>query len=262
MRRILGAVACAALLAAPAVQAAPKKAAALVVSGQGGQSVDLVIPRGGLTVGYETFPDERVPGPDGAVGGVMITRASDGELAGGMLLTNAPGFTGAVSISLAEHDQTRLPAGRFRFTLLGTGPQKAVLELPGAGRDRRLVARGPARPVTRTVGATAATFDEWVDALGPVGPRDQVVIGAGASGDHQQADDHSLCLRPAGSGSCLLGSGGGFLSPGPGAISTWTSQLYGQGSLPSGRYEFSGRSVGAGPASTVAHVGVVISPPR
>lgn len=263
VRRLLGIVVSAAVLVAPVAYAAPKKAASLYVTGQGGQSVDLVVPKGGLTVGYDPFPDERVAGPDGAVGGVMITRASDGELAGGMLLSNAPGFSGAVSMSLVEHDRTLLPPGRFRFTLLGTGAQTAVLELPGAARDRRLTGRGPARPVTRAVGSTAATFDEWVDAIGRVGPRDQVVIGAGSSGDLQQADENRLCLRAAGSGGpCLLGSGGGFLSPGNGSISTWSSELYGQGSIPPGSYEFSGYAAGVGPASTVAHLAVVISPPR
>lgn len=263
MRRLLGILACAALLAAPAVQAAPAKTAALVITGQGGQSAELVVPRGGITLAYELFPGpRRLPGGDTAVGGVAFQRASDGVLAGGVLLHNAPGFDEALTMPLVESERTRLPAGRFRLTLLGTGPQTVRMELPGRSRGMRLAARGPSRPVTRVLAGSTPVLHEWSTALGRIGPDDQLVVGAGTGGDLQQAGSARMCVQQgSGGGACLLGEGFTSLSPGAGSASSWSSSLYGQGSLPPGAYAFSGSATSAG-AGTGAHLAVVISLPR
>ena len=261
MRRWLGGLAAAAVLAAPSVQAAPERRAELRITGAGGQQVELTVGRGELTLQYPVFDHPRLPGPDGTVGGFAVQRASDGELAGGMLLQNVPGFERALPMTLAEHDRTTLPAGRYRITLLGTARQTVQVGLPGAKASRRLSATGPARPVTRSLVGTAELMQRWSKRLGRIGPEDQVVVGAGSGGDFQQAEQAQLCLRPgdAEGGLCLGGSGGGFSAIGSSHSAGWSSSLYGQGSLAPGPYVFDGVVVGAGPASRTMHLAVVIS---
>jgi hypothetical protein len=240
-------------------QAAP--AAPLDVAGLGGQSAVLVVGEGGLDVGYPFFTEPRVPGPDGAVGGVAIQRASDGRVVGGVLLQNAPGFDRALSIELADFGRTKLAPGRYRLTLLGSGKQAVHLQVLGSSTPRRLQAKGPVRPVTRTIAGGAPVLDSWSTRLGRVTATDYVVIGGGSGGDLQQAADAELCLQAgtAASDPCLVGSGGSMASPGVGSWAGWTSMLYRPGTLSSGSYVFSGHVVGVGPASWSGHAGVVLS---
>jgi hypothetical protein len=248
-------------LLAPMAAAHAAPASPLTVSGQGGQSVLLTVGRGGLDVGYPFFTEPRVPGPDGAVGGVAIQRVSDGRLVGGVLLQNAPGFDMALDIELGDFGHSKLRPGRYRLTLLGAGAQSVHLEVIGAVKARRLRASGPARPVTRTSGGSARIVDDWSGPLGAVRANDFVVVGGGSGGDLQQAEDAEMCLQSGSTtaGPCLLGSGGSFASPGTGAAAGWTSMLYPPGTLSPGQYVFSGHVIGVGPACTAGHSAVVLS---
>lgn len=248
-------------LLAPMATAHARTAAQLTLSGLGGQSVVLSVGRGGLDVGYPFFTEPRVPGPDGAVGGVAIQRVSDGRLVGGVLLQNAPGFDMALDIELGAFGHSKLPPGRYRLTLLGVGRQAVHLQVIGAVKGRRLTAAGPARPVTRTSGGSARIVDDWSGPLGSVRADDFVVVGGGSGGDLQQAEDAELCLQAGSSpaGPCLLGNGGSFASPGTGAAAGWTSMLYPPGALSPGSYVFSGHVIGVGPACTAGHSAVVIA---
>jgi hypothetical protein len=201
-----------------------------------------------------------VPGGREAVGGVLIQRASDGQLVGGLLLQNAPGFDRAVPVPLVGFDHTTLRAGRYRVTLLGTGRQTVHLDLRGQARGRTLVTHGAARPVTRVVGATAAYASAWSDRLGHIASTDYLVTGAGSGGELQQVSEDDLCLQAeaAVQEPCLLG-GGVSLTPGDGAAGTWSGYLYAPGTLRPGAYVLSGQAVAVGPSSTTAHSAVVIS---
>ena len=255
------AVALAAVLvavAAPAAAAAP--AVPIVVSGLGGQSTQLVAPRGGLVIEYPLFREPRLPGPDGAVGGVVIRRASDGRLVGGEVLQNAPGFNRALTITLVGTDRTVLAAGRYAVTLLGAGRQAVHLTLRGHAHGGRLLARGPARPITRVIAATAPVASAWSDALGTLSSQDYLVTGAGSGGDNQQASEQDLCLQQQGAvaAPCLIGGGMTF-TPGPGGAGSWSGDLYPPGTLRTGSYLFTGNAVGAGPMSVTGRAAVVIS---
>lgn len=260
MRRGLFAlVLVAALSAVPAASAAPRSAP-LVVSGLGGQAVVLTAPRGGLDVEYPFFTEPRLPGPDGAVSGVVIQRVRDSRLVGGLLLHNAPGFDRAIPIPLVDFEHTVLAAGRYRVTLLGTGKQTVHLAVRRASARRQLVASGPPRPITRVVASTSAFASTWSDRLGRVRTTDYVIAGAGSGGDLQQASEDGLCVQPEGAATspCLLG-GGLSLTPGAGSAGTWSAYLYRPGLLRPGSYVFSGNAVGVGPASTTGHAAVVIA---
>ena len=229
-----------------------QSAAQLVVTGSGGQTAVLAVGRGGVDVQYPSFP-ARVPGPDGAVGGVAIQDAHGG-LVGGVLVQNVPGFTEAIAIGLVDFQSTHLRPGRYRLTLLGTGRQTVALK----GVSARLVAHGPARPVTRAHGAATGTVATWSDSLGAVRSGDIVMVGNGSGGDEQQADTTEECLSIEGQ-PCAVPPVGLGLSPGPGSWSFWSTSIYGAGSLPAGRYVYSGNQVAVGPASTTGHAEVVIS---
>src|SRR3954468_5898318 len=100
-----------AVVVAPAAHAAPPappRTAPLVITGSGGQQAPLTVPAGGLDVEYPFFNEPRLPGPDGTISGVVIQRPSDGRLAAGVVLLNAPGFDRAVTIPLVDFDHTRL----------------------------------------------------------------------------------------------------------------------------------------------------------
>jgi hypothetical protein len=251
------------MVAVPAAQAAPPRPTApLVVTGLGGQTAVLTVPRGGLDVGYPFFSEPRLPGPDGTVGGVVIQRPSDGRLVGGTLLLNAPGFDRALGLDLVDYGHTQLPAGRYRLTLLGSGRQEVHLAVRGATTSRRLVARGGATPITRTSAGTARTLDTWTADLGRTGGSDYVLIGAGSGGDQQQAENATMCLQATSAASgapCLTGDGGGWITPGAGGAAGWSSMLFPPDSLPRASYTFSGNAVGVGPSSTTGHAGIVIS---
>ena len=252
----------AAVLAVSPVALAAPRSPALVVSGSGGQTAVLTVPRGGLDVLYPVFTEPRVPGPDGTVGGVVIQRVGDGRLVGGLLLQNAPGFERAMPIPLVDFDHTVLPAGRYRLTLLGSGRQTVHLPVRRTTKVRHLLARGTGRPITRVLTSTSAIASRWSDAIGRITARDYVVIGAGSAGEFQQASENHLCLQPQeATGPCLV-SGGFTVTPGDGAAGTWAGYLFRAGSLAPGAYVFSGDAVGVGPESTTAHAGVVISLPR
>jgi hypothetical protein len=259
IRLAAGVAVLAVLTAVTSASAAPS--AELLVSGRGGQSVTLSVGSAGLDVAYPFFAEPRVPGPDGAVGGVAIQRLPGGRLVGGVLLQNAPGFDHALDVELADFGHSKLPAGRYRFTLLGTGRQSVHLQVLGATHARRLSTAGPVRPVTRTMAGGAQVFDSWSGPLGTVRRTDLVVIGGGSGGDLQQAEEAELCLQagPAAGEPCLSGGGDSFTSPGAGASAGWSSMLYPPGSLAPGSYVFSGHVVGVGPASRTGHAGVVIS---
>jgi hypothetical protein len=262
MKRVRCAVigAAVALLASSAAAWATPSAE-LLVTGRGGQSVALTVGKGGLDVAYPFFTEPRVPGPDGAVGGIAIQRLPGGRLVGGVLLQNAPGFDHALDVELADFGHSKLSPGRYRLTLLGTGPQSVHLQVLGATHARRLTTAGPVHPVTRATAGGAQVFDSWSGPLGAVRRTDFVVIGGGSGGDLQQAEEAELCLRPGSAADepCLSGGGDSFTSPGAGASAGWSSRLYPPGSLSAGSYVFSGHVVGVGPASRTGHAAVVIS---
>jgi hypothetical protein len=259
LRGWLALVLAAGLAAAPAAGAAPRTAP-LVISGLGGQTVVLSVPRGGLDLSYPFFAEPRLAGRDDVVSGVAIQRLADARLVGGLLLQNAPGFDRAIPVPLVAFEHTVLKAGRYRLTLLGKGPQTVHLTVRGTKTGRHLVAVGPARPVTRVIASTSAVVSTWSDALGPVTAADYVVTGAGSGGDLQQASEDDLCLQPEGSAAepCVLG-GGMTVTPGEGSAGTWAGYRYPPGSLKPARYVFSGNAIGVGPTSTTGHTAVVIT---
>lgn len=262
-RRLALVLALAGLVAGASSALAAPRTAPLVVTGLGGQRAALTVPRGGWDVAYPFFTERRLPGGSDAVGGVLIQRARDAALVGGVLLQNAPGFNRAVPVPLVGFDHVVLPAGRYRLTLLGTGRQSVHLVVRGSARAHQLRARGAARPLTRVVASSAATASVWSDPLGRIASTDYVVTGAGSGGDLQQASEDDLCLEPEAvvQQPCLLG-GGFTVTPGEGAAGSWSGYRYGPGSLKPGRYVFSGNAVAVGPSSQTAHAAVIISLPR
>lgn len=250
------------LIARPA-SASPTPAALLTVTGLGGQTALLTVPAGGMDLHYPMFLEQRLPGPDGAVGGVVLQRARDGALVGGVLLQNVPGFDRALDVPLLDVEHTALKAGTYRLTLLGAGRQAVHLTVRGSSRARHLVAHGRAAPITRVVAATSAGLHTWSDALAIKGG-DYVVLGAGSGGDLQQADEAQMCLQsqsdPSG-GACLPGGGVGT-SVGAAGAASWSGELYAPGDLEPGGYLFGGQAVGVGPRSAAGHASVVISVPR
>lgn len=252
--RLRGALVIAALVAAvPAsAHAGGRTGDDLVLTGAGGQTAVLAVGRAGLDVGYPDFPP-RLPGPDGTVGGVAI-QDSRGRLVGGVLLQNVPGFGEALAFGLVDFQTTHLRPGRYRLTLLGRGRQAVTLR----GQAGRLVGHGPARPITRVVSASGGSVATWDDSLGAIGSRDMVLVGNGGGGEAQQADVTSDCLSLEGQ-PCAVPPVGIGLSPGPGSTYFWSTQLYGPGSLPAGRYSYRGGQVGVGPASITGHAAVVLA---
>ncbi|MDT7573264.1 MAG: hypothetical protein QOE05_3438 [Actinomycetota bacterium] len=260
-RGAIAAVLLAALAAAPVAVAAPRTGS-LVVSGNGGQSAVLTVPRGGFDVEYPLFTEQRLPGPDGAVGGVVIQRARDGRLVGGVVLQNAPGFDHAIPVPLADVEHTALRPGRYRFTLLGTGPQTVHLAMRRTTKARHVVAGGSGKPITRVVAGSAPIGSAWSDQLGRITSRDYVLVSAGSAGDLQQASEEDMCLQATGSQSPCLGASGFTVTPGEGRSGSWSAALYSPGDLRSGDYVFSGNAVAVGPGSTSAHAAVVIALPH
>ncbi|MDX6198959.1 MAG: hypothetical protein QOJ79_2110 [Actinomycetota bacterium] len=246
---------------APAAGAAPRTSP-LVVSGLGGQSVVLSVGAAGLDVQYPVFAEQPLRGGDAGVGGVAIQGMGDSRLVGGVLLENAPGFSRAVTVPLVGFDHTVLRAGRYRLTLLGSGPQTVHLAARGTA-PRHAVARGAAHPITRVNAGTSPVATVWSDPLGHLDRNDYVVTGAGSGGELQQGSEDDLCLESQATvaAPCLLG-GGFTVTPGDGAAGTWSGYQYPPGTLAPGSYVFSGNAIGAGPSSTVAHAAVVISLPR
>lgn len=236
----------------------------LLVTGQGGQSAVLTLGSGGVTLGYPFFQEPRVPGPVGAVGGVVIQRVGDPRLVGGTVLQNSPGFDRAIDIPLIDFEKTRLRPGRYRFTLLGSGPRSVHLEVRAGSAPRKLTTRGPAVPITRSVGGTGSPMDSWSEDLGRIQPGDYLLVGAGSGGDGQQGDESDQCVQsqasPAGD-PCVGGQGIG-LSPGAGGSASWSGSLYPPGDLEPGGYTYTGHVIGLGPGSVAGHGAVVISPRR
>jgi hypothetical protein len=247
-----------ALLVAAAPLASASPAPQLHVSGQGGQTAQLVVGAGGMTLEYPVFGGDRLPGGDGAVGGLLVQR-SDGRVLGGVLLENVPGRDDAIALPVGDWERTRLPAGRYRLTLLGSGPQTVSLDVRGAARTLR--ASGPARPVTRSTASSGLLLDRWNEQL-TVRPGDFVYAGAGSGGEMQQAGDSATCLAPADQPEeTCIGGEQVFASPGPGGAWGWGTSIYSPGTLEPGEYAFTGHAVGVG-LSTAGHSTVVISPRR
>ena len=242
-------------VAAPGAHAAPQ--GRLHLAGTGGQTAVLDVGRGGLVVDYPFWMESRLAGPDGAVGGVVIQDKATRKLVGGVLLENAPGFEEALGIPLVDFQGTKLPAGHYELTLLGTGRQEVTLPLRGRSDTIELAGKGRPRPSTRTVAADALAVDRWADDIGKVKAHDYLVAGAGGGGTLQQGGYSDFCVRRA-QDPCESG-GWMFVSPGPGSSSGWSAQLYPPGHLPAGSYSFEGTTIGAGPASTVGHTAVVIT---
>ncbi|MDT7539265.1 MAG: hypothetical protein QOI82_2850 [Actinomycetota bacterium] len=257
-RLAIGLALAAVLLAAPAALATPS--GSLVVSGRGGQSAVLTVPAGGLVVTYPPFAEPRVPGPDGAVSGVVIQRVHDLRPVGGVILQNAPGFDRAITIPLVDFEQTVLAAGRYRITLLGTGRQSVHLAMRRTTKSRHLVARGSGGARTRVIASTTPIAATWSEPLGRINASDYVIVGAGSAGELQQASENDVCLRAAAVSDepCLDGAGT-TVTPGEGAAGTWSEFLYRPGSIASGSYVFTGNAIGVGPSSTTGHSAVVIS---
>jgi hypothetical protein len=250
----------AAVLSAPTARAA-SRSAPLVVAGLGGQSAVLTVPAGGAVVEYPFFVEPRLAGPDGTVGGVVIQRVRDGRLVGGTALLNVPGFDRALNVDLVDFERTKLPAGRYRLTLLGRGRQTVHLTVHGFVPARQLTAGGPAVPITRGTAGTSQTVDVWSEPLGQIRTGDFVLAGAGSGGANQQADERSMCVQAgttAADHPCVPGDAVG-LSPGSGGAAGWSGVLYRPGVLKPGRYVFSGHAGAVGPSSTSGHVSVVIA---
>ena len=256
-RRTAAVLATVAVLAAGAPLAhAEQKPGQVTVTGRGGQVAQLVVGKGGAELDVDVFGAERLPGGDGAVGGLTVQRP-DGSPAGGVLLQNAPGFDFAVAVPLIPEGSSRLAPGRYRLTLLGAGPQTATLLLRGDSRTLRLRATGSATPVTRTEYGSAPTYSTWSDDL-RLRAAQYLVVGAGTGGDFEQADSVDLCVRAATDDACVGGSGFGF-SPGAGSSASWSSLTFSPRTFEPGEYVFEGSALGVGPSSSTAHAWTVIS---
>lgn len=228
----------------------------VTVTGRGGQVAQLVVGGRGVDLDIDVFGARRLPGSDGAVGGLVVQRP-DGSPAGGVLLQNAPGFHFALAMPLIPEGNGHLSPGRYRLTLLGSGPQTASLVLRGDARAIRLRASGSATPVTRSGYASAATYSRWSDDL-RLRADDYLVVGAGTGGDLEQADSVELCVRAAVDDACVGGNGLGF-SPGAGSSASWSSLTFSPRTFEPGAYVFQGSALGVGPASTTAHAYTVVS---
>ncbi|MCA1710306.1 MAG: hypothetical protein LC789_01170 [Actinobacteria bacterium] len=253
-RTALLAAAALVVLAAPLAHADPQ--GQVTVTGRGGQVAQLVVGKGGVDLDVDPFGAARLPGGNGAVGGLTVQR-SDGTPAGGVLLQNAPGFDTALALRLIPEGTPHLGPGRYRLTLLGSGAQTATLQLKGDTRHLRLRASGSATPVTRTGYAGAATYSEWSDDL-QVRPRQYLVVGAGTGGDLEQADAVDLCVRAASNDACVGGDVLGF-SPGAGSSASWTSLTFAPDTFEPGHYVFEGSALGIGPSSTTGHAYALIT---
>jgi hypothetical protein len=265
MRRVLAlAAALVVALSTAAVSETPPPRTQLRITGVGGQQAVLTVPEGGMRIDFPFFSTPRLPGPDGAVGGVLIQQLPSRTLVGGLLLQNVPGFDGALELGLVGFDGVQLPRGRYALTLLGTGPQSVALDLRQQA-SRTLKARGPARPVTRTTFGASPALHTWSDPVRVPAGQALVVLGSGAGGDHQQASLDQSCFRRAADddGRCLPPDGSGVVaSPGAGAAASWGSQFFSTDPEQAGDHVFSGRIAAVGPQSTAAHSTVLISLPR
>ena len=250
------------LLAGPVAAEMPEPAGELRLSGAGGQRAVLDVGRDGMRIDYPFFRTPRVPGPDGAVGGVLIQRLSTGKVAGGLLLQNAPGFDGAIEMGLVGFDGVTLPKGRYALTLLGEGRQQVSLPLP-SGRRMALKAAGPARPISKTAFADGSALHTWSDDMQLSKRPSIVVLGSGGGGERQQAAETHTCFRPAADddGLCLPpDSSGTMLAPGAGSSASWSNLTFFSEAGMAGDYVYSGRVVAAGLSET-GHGSVVITLP-
>jgi hypothetical protein len=235
---------------------AEEERALLQLSGVGGQSTTLDIGARALTLAAPIFRHPRLPGGDGAVGGLIVQRGS--QLVGGMVLINAPGFPYALTWELTGPEDLRLSKGRYRVTLLGAGRQTVQMIITSGQPSQQLRAAGMARPVTRTFSGNGTTMHEWSHRLGDLKAGDTLILGSGSTGT-PDAHAAQTCLRRGSTASaspCLEVDDVGFHAPG-GASYGGSSQTVREDEGP---FTYSGQIQTVGMGTRSGHVAVVISP--
>lgn len=265
MRRLAVLVSALVLLVGAGTATAGPRAAALRISGIGGQSAVLTVPAGGMRVEYPFFSTPRLPGPDGALGGVLIQDLRTREALGGLLLQNVPGFPTALETGLLHFERVDLRPGRYLLTLLGTDRQTVTLPVRHRRGDVRLTAGGPARPITTSAFDADSTLHTWSEPVRLPAAESILILGSGAGGENQQAAHEQSCFRAADEddGLCLpADSETTAVSPGAGAAAWWGSLMFLTDPGQAGEYVFSGRTLSLGTPSTAAHSGLVIRVPR
>ena len=251
----------AALLALmPAVAAAePSTKGTLRFVGQGGQVASLVVPEGGLVLGYRRYPP-LLKGDGADVSGVLIQRASDRAAVAGVAVINAPGHPTAVGVPLIGESSPRLAAGRYWVTMLGSGRSDVTLDVENSRRDVLVPARGPATPITRTVGGKGASPHVWDEGLGRLNGREFVMAGTGGGGRGQQVGYANACVSASPAEPSCLSGGASLVTPSLDGSAIWSSRIYEPGVLKPGTYRASGAAVGGPRGSAMGHIAVVIAP--
>ena len=224
--------------------------------GRGGQTAVLDVGSRPLDLVAPVFRHPRLPGGDGTIGGVLVQRGA--AVVGGMVLINAPGFPYALTWEFGGERALRLTHGRYRVTILGTARQTVQLLIASGQPSRKLLATGPARPVTRAFAGNGSPLHQWSDRLGELRAGDTLVLGAGTSGT-LEAHARQTCLKrgdTASSEPCLEADEVFFHVPGGASFSGSTQTLLAD----EGRLVYSGQIETVGVESSAGHVAVVITP--
>lgn len=234
---------------------AEQKPALLEFSGMGGQSSTLDVGSRPLELVPPMFRHPRLPGGDGAIGGVIFQRGA--RQVGGLVLINAPGFPYALTWELGGPERLRLTKGRYRVTLLGNARHVVQTIITSGQHGRRLTATGPARPITRSFSGNGPGLHQWSHRLGPLRAGDTLVLGSGTTGS-PEVHAKQTCLRRGdvdSSGPCLELDEAFFNANG----SSYSGNTQ---TLPDdeGPFTYSGQIETAGLDATAGHVAVVITP--
>lgn len=241
--------------------ASPDSPSSFQIRGEGGRSTALLVGEQGMRLSFPpTFP--RLPGPDGAVGGVVVHRMNDSALLGGVLLQNIAGFPSAIDTPIAAPDgEIALPRGRYRLTLIGRGAQSIQLQTRGERGPILLRAGGPPRAVTTSELGSSAALHRWSTDVGAEPARSVLVLGAGTAGQGERGGLFVACVAPGGeasdedlrlAGFCAAPDRFGYhLAPGGGG-GQWSADTYVDG-LATGSYTFSGWAAGMGAPAQASH---------
>jgi hypothetical protein len=226
------------------------------VSGRGGQTTTLVVGQQPLELEPHRFLHPRLPGGDGAMGGMLIQRGR--EVVGGVALINAPGFPYALTFDPWSRERLVLPKGSYRVTLLGTAQQTAQARIKSGSPRRTLQAAGPPRPITRSFSGGGSPLHEWAQRLGDLRAGDTLLLGAGAAGG-PEVHATQTCLQfgdTASAGPCLTPQDAGFHTFGGASHETTaTTMLTDQGPM-----VYSGQIQTAGLETSAGHVAMVVTP--
>ena len=228
----------------------------LELAGLGGQTAVLHVGSRPLDLVAPIFRHPRLPGGDGTIGGVLVQRGA--TVVGGMVLINAPGFPYALTWELGGDRTLRLSKGRYRVTLLGSARQTVQLLITSGQPSRKVLATGPARPVTRTFSGNGSPLHQWSHRLGLLRAGDTLVLGSGTSGT-LEAHARQTCLKrgdTASSEPCLEADEVFFHVPGGASYSGSTQTLLAD----EGHFVYSGQIETVGVESSAGHVAVVITP--